>query len=269
MRAGRQDYILNPDAISYMVENQFPAFAFEKIIGHLDAVFENDQKWASFLSDNDIINERHKKIITEAALIGSIVEHGIDKDMVIVSDDAGQFDVFLHALCWLHAERAIAKIIPYSDQAAEDLNYIKDQFWTLYQELKKYKSNPCKKEKRRLEVMFNEIFTSETHSATLNQALKRILLNKDELLLVLERPDIPLHNNSAENAIREYVKKRKVSGGTRSDIGRQARDTFISLKKTCRKLGISFWQYLIDRMKNAETIPFLPDMIKLQALSPD
>ena len=269
MRAGRTDYILNPDAISYMIENQFPAFAFDKIIGHLDAVFENDQQWVSFLSDNDIVNERHIKTITEAALIGSIVEHGICKDMVVVSDDAGQFDVFLHALCWIHAERAIAKIIPYSDQAEVDLNDIRDKLWTLYQELKKYKSNPCKKDKRRLELMFNEIFTSETHSATLNQALKRILQNKDELLLVLQRPDIPLHNNSAENAIREYVKKRKISGGTRSDMGRQARDTFISLKKTCRKLGISFWQYLIDRIINVETIPFLPDLIKAQSLSPE
>ena len=116
--------------------------------------------------------------------------------------------------------------------------------------------------------MFDTIFTSNTHSATLNQALKRLFLNKEELLLVLQRPDIPLHNNSAENAIREYVKKRKISGGTRSDPGRRARDTFVSLKKTCRKLGLSFWQYLNDRVINAGKIPSLPDLIKAQALSP-
>jgi hypothetical protein len=91
-----------------------------------------------------------------------------------------------------------------------------------------------------LKDTFDEIFTAKTDSVMLNEALKRIHKNKDELLMVLERPDIPLHNNNAENAIREYVKKRKISGSTRSESGRLARNTFTSLKKTCRKLGISF-----------------------------
>ena len=51
-----------------------------------------------------------------------------------------------------------------------------------------------------------------------------------------------------DSSVREYVKKRKVSGSTRSDLGRRCRDTFTSLKKTCRKLGISFWEYLNDRV---------------------
>ena len=83
---------------------------------------------------------------------------------------------------------------------------------------------------------------------------------------MLERPDIPLHNNSAENAIREYVKNRKISGGTRSELGRLARDTFTSLKKTCRKLGLSFWQYLKDRIENIGFYPTLSSLIKEQAL---
>ena len=89
-----------------------------------------------------------------------------------------------------------------------------------------------------------------------------------ELLLVLERPDIPLHNNGAENAIREYVKKRKISGGTRSDAGRKCRDIFTSLKKTYRKLGLSFWQYLKDRIENVGLIPDLPELVHQQILTP-
>ena len=81
------------------------------------------------------------------------------------------------------------------------------------------------------------------------------------LLLVLKRPEIPLHTNGSEGDIRDYVRKRKVSGGTRSDTGRQCRDTFSSLKKTCRKLGISFWQYLIDRISCTEHIPPLSHII--------
>jgi len=69
-----------------------------------------------------------------------------------------------------------------------------------------------------------------------------------ELLRVLDRPEIPLHTNGSETDIWDYVKKKKVSGGTRSDEGRRCRDTFASLKKTCRKLDISFWDYLADRL---------------------
>jgi len=134
--------------------------------------------------------------------------------------------------------------------------------------LKKYKENPNPSDKRRLNNKFDEIFTRKTATATLNNALQRIYNNKSELLLVLERPDIPLHNNSAENAIREYVKKRKISGSTRSETGRQCRDTFTSSKKTCRKLGISFWQYLQDRIEGLGLVPGLPDLIRQQALAP-
>jgi hypothetical protein len=80
--------------------------------------------------------------------------------------------------------------------------------------------------------------------------------------MVLERPEIPLHTNGSETDLRDFVKKRKVSGGTRSDEGRQCRDSFASLKKTCRKLTISFWQYLKDRHGLAEVpVAYLPDII--------
>ncbi len=112
------------------------------------------------------------------------------------------------------------------------------------------------------------IFTTRTSCQTLNLALDRIYKNKSELLLVFERPDIPLHNNAAENAIREYAQRRKLSGSTRSDTGRKCRDTFPSLKKTCRKLGLSLWKYLLDRIENTGRILTLPDLIRQQALYP-
>jgi hypothetical protein len=83
-------------------------------------------------------------------------------------------------------------------------------------------------------------------------------------LLVLERPDIPLHNNTSENDLRDYVKKRKISGSTRSGPGRRCRDTFTSLKKTCRKHGVSFWEYLKDRVTGQNVIARLPDLIRSQ-----
>jgi hypothetical protein len=231
-------------------------------------IFANDAQWDAFLTNNGIVKDRHVQIATEGVLIGTIIEHGISKNLVILSDDAGQFNVLLHALCWIHANRAIDKIIPFTDQAKIDLDTVKDQVWQLYEELKSYKENPKPADKKRLNDLFDEIFTQKTSSASLNAALKRINNNKSELMLVLERPDIPLHNNGAETAIREYVKKRKISGSTRSESGRRCRDTFTSLKKTCRKLGVSFWQYLKDRIENTGTIPDLSDLIRQHCLNP-
>jgi hypothetical protein len=116
--------------------------------------------------------------------------------------------------------------------------------------------------------MFDKINSSKNASATLNTVLKRIYKNKSELLLVLQRPDIPLHNNGAESAIREYVKKRKISGSNRSETGRQCRDTFTSLKKTCQKLELSFWQFLKDRAEQTDFIPDLSELIRQHALRP-
>jgi hypothetical protein len=268
MRAGHSDFAINMDAICYMHEHKLPQKPLEAIIENKGMIFANDAQWDAFLTDNGIVKDRHVKIATEGVLLGSIIEHGISKHLVVVSDDAGQFNVLLHALCWIHANRAIDKIIPFTDQAKKDLNTVKDQVWQLYEGLKAYKENPNPADKNRLNDMFDEIFTQTTSSASLNAALKRINNNKSELLLVLERPDIPLHNNGAENAIREYVKKRKISGSTRSESGRRCRDTFTSLKKTCRKLGVFFWQYLKDRIEGTGVIPDLSDLIRQHSLNP-
>ena len=78
---------------------------------------------------------------------------------------------------------------------------------------------------------------------------------------MLDRPDIALHTNGSENDIRCQVTKRKVSGGTRSDLGRDCRDAFLSLAKTCAKLQISFWDYLGSRLavQGCQPIPPLAD----------
>jgi hypothetical protein len=268
MRAGSSDFVINMDAICYMQSNKLPQKPLETIIENKGMIFANAPQWDAFLTDNGIVKDRHVRIATEGVLIGTIIERGISKHLVIVSDDAGQFNVLLHALCWIHANRAIDKVIAFTDQAKKDLDTVKDQVWLLYEGLKKYKQNPKIKEKKRLEDMFDNIFSSKTASATLNTVLKRIYNNKSELLLVLDRPDIPLHNNGAENAIREYVKKRKISGSTRSETGRRCRDTFTSLKKTCRKLGVSFWQYLKDRIEKIGIIPDLSELVRQHSLNP-
>jgi hypothetical protein len=98
----------------------------------------------------------------------------------------------------------------------------------------------------------------------------RLNANKSELLMVLERPEIPLHTNGSANDIRCHVTRRKVSAGTRSDIGRDCRDAFLGIAKTCAKLEIAFWDYLGDRLAvpATEAVPRLPEIILARAQSP-
>jgi hypothetical protein len=100
-------------------------------------------------------------------------------------------------------------------------------------------------------------------SARFDQQLQRLHRHKADLLHVLERPEIPLHTNDSENDIRSAVTKRKVSGGTVSAAGKVARDTMLDLIKTCRKLGVPYYQFLGDRfaVPGAPRVPYLPDLI--------
>jgi len=268
LRAGRTDYVINSDAVVYWESHKLPQPVIKILSAGQPTVMADDCEWNVYLEEEGITTARHVQIATEGALYASIIEHGISRNLIIVSDDAGQFNVLLHALCWIHAERSINKITPVGEKSKEDLEEVRGKLWGLYEDLKAYKVNPDPAEAERLDQLFDEIFTTKTHSASLNNALKRIHSNKSELLLVLRHPEIPLHNNLSENDIREYVKRRKISGGTRSEAGRRSRDTFTSLKKTCRKLGISFWEYLKDRLAKTQLIPKLAELIRNRSIQP-
>lgn len=268
LRAGHTDYVLSGEAIEYMVAQKLPQERLLKLAGATDRTFADRTSFLAALQGWGITDARHVRIATEGALLGSVLEHGINRELVIVSDDAGQFDVLRHALCWIHAERLLAKLVGFNDAQREALEQVRSAVWQLYSDLKAYQVGPTAEGKRALEERFDALCTTPTCFTSLNLALKRMHRNKGELLLVLERPDLPLHNNLSEGDIREYVKRRKISGGTRSDDGRRGRDTFASLKKTCRKLGISFWTYLNDRIRGDNLIPALPALIEARAQAP-
>ena len=267
LRKGHDDYVINEDALSYIQRQSFPQPLLVRLAESPEIHLATATDWKQHLEQLGIKKDRHVKIATEGALLGSVLHHGFSKDLVIISDDAGQFNILLHALCWIHAERTIHKLIGCSEKERKAIEDVRDRIWQLYRDLKVYKKMPDKETKLILEKRFDDIFSTKTCSTVLDAALRRVAKNKEELLLVLDRPDIPLHNNLSERDIREYVKKRKISGSTRSDNGRLCRDTFTSLKKTCRKLGVSFWSYLNDRVSNADEIPPLPDLIRAKAQS--
>jgi hypothetical protein len=268
LRAGQMDYVINEDALEYIYNQRLPKSLVHLLEDHPNKRFADFCQWEAHLQELEIVSHRHIKVATEAALLGSVLHHGIPKSLVIVSDDAGQFNILNHALCWIHAEGTLNKLIPPNDKKRKVLENVQKQIWDFYKGLKTYKISPDETKKTQLEESFEEIFTQKTNYQMLNLALGRIYVNKAELLLVLDRPEIPLHNNLSENDIREYVKRRKVSGSTRSEQGRRCRDTFTSLKKTCRKLGVSFWDYLLDRTSRTHKIPPLTELIFQHANAP-
>jgi hypothetical protein len=195
-------------------------------------------------------------------LLGSLIAHGVSPELVILSDGAGQYDVLKHAACWIHAERPPARLVPYSPEHRAAIAQVRGQIWELYQDLKGYRQQPEPWRRRDLKARFNQMCGQRTGFPSIDGILKGMRRHRAALLRVLERPEIPLHTNLSESHLRDYVKKRKISGSTRSELGRAARDTFASLKKTCRELGVNFWAYLQDRVRGASQIPRLAELIR-------
>jgi len=261
LRGPALDYTINPVALNYMRTEELPQEPLAAIKRSVGQTFDDEAAWKQYLQQHKISNKRHIRIATEGALLGTLAARGFPPDLVIISDDAGQFNVLLHALCWVHADRVFQRILPLNDLHSKELNWVHTQIWEIYSDLKRYKHDQDPGLKKAINAHFDELCRTKTTFATLNQALKRLARNKKELLLVLERPDIPLHNNLSERDIREYVIKRKISGSTRSENGRRCRDTFASLKKTCKKQGIAFWGFLLDRLRREHRVPYLPDLL--------
>jgi hypothetical protein len=261
LHAGDITYCLNAHALAYLQEEGLPQEPRRRLLSAPRGQIAGVACWEQHLDALGIDQKRHRRIATEGALLGGLIAKGFALDLVIVSDGAGQFAILLHALCWIHAERLVHKLIPLNDQQRADQARVRSAIWALYADLKAYRHHPDAALAPALEARFDAIFTQRTTFATLNQTLKRLHAHKGELLLVLERPDIPLHTNGSEGDIRGFVKWRKISGTTRSDLGQRCRDSFASLKKTCHKLGLSFWDYLGDRLHQHGAIPPLPDLV--------
>jgi hypothetical protein len=188
------------------------------------------------------------RLASEAALWGAIRAQGRLEATVIVSDEAGQFRVGDHALCWVHAERLVQKLIPANALQENAIEVFKRMVWWFYGRLKAFKAAPSPQLASELSRSFDRIFLRRTRYQSLDALLKRLAARKAELLRVLQSPEIPLNTNASENDIRTVVIKRKISGGTVSEKGRSARDVMLGLAKTCAKLRLSFFDYLGDRI---------------------
>ena len=266
LQGNHRAYAINEITLAYWERQKLAA----ALVGQLTQgpqEFVGEQAWQARLTELAIMDERHVRFATEGALLGGLVARGVSPDLAVLSDGAPQFVVFVHASCWIHAERPLAKLIPHNDQHRAAIEKIRSQIWELYQDLKAYRERPDQAQRPVFEARFDALVEQRTGYPSIDGVLKEMRDHKADLLRVLERPEVPLHTNAVESDIREFVKRRKISGGTRNDAGRRCRDTFASLKKTCRKLGVRFWDYLQDRVRGLGKIPRLAELIRQKARS--
>jgi len=260
-------YLINPYTLSFLEERKLKASVLSSLkllLKRGTMSREEFEKELNLLVPE--LKERHGSMILEAAAIAAYQEnHASPTIQRLVCDDAKQFYYItpLRALCWIHEERHYAKLIPLLPYHQGLVDNFRSQIWDYYYELDEYKKNPNEEEKIRLSDLFDEIFSTNTGYDDLDHRIQLTKEKKDSLLVVLDHPDTPLHNNPAELALRMYVIKRKISFGTRSDEGTKSWETFFTIMDTCRKLGVNFRDYLYDRISNQNKMPSLSSLIPI------
>jgi len=268
LRAGHTEFVLNDAAFDYMRSRALSTALIARLAEQPQTAFADQAAWQAHLDRLGFtgltIVPNPVQIATEGAIWGSIHAHDFLRDAVVLSDDAGQFAVGRHALCWVHAERLVHKLDAFTDHNRAAQQKVRTLIWDFYAALKAYRAKPEKSHRLALRARFDRIFHRRTGFVTLDRLLARLHANKAELLMVLDHPETPLNTNGSENDIRCQVTRRKVSAGTRSDPGRDCRDAFLSLAKTCTKLGVAFWDYLGSRLHvTAQCIvPPLPGLVR-------
>ena len=184
-------------------------------------------------------------------------------------DDAPQFKQItpLTALCWIHDGRHYKKLSPVILSHRKQLDTFLTSYWDYYHQLLAYKTEPCVATAETLLNEFDQLFTTKTGYAQLDDRIEKTKAKKESLLLVLNHPTIPLHNNASELGARVQARYRDMSLHTVSEKGTESKDTFMTLVDTARKLAVNSFHYLLDRISGKNEMPALDSLIKARNMS--
>lgn len=270
LRNGRERrFRLNAQALGYLAGLPWSKAAWRTLQAGLG---ETDLAEPAFLAWLDthlpkLSQQQRKALIDAAAVAAYHVEPDFPVVQALVCDDAPQFNWLTQdmMLCWVHAGRPFKKLVPAVKLHRDLLAGFLHDFWDYYDQLLLYRQRPSPQEALRLETAFDQLFATHTGYAQLDERIAKTRANKDSLLLVLKHPELPLHNNAAELGVRQRVRKRDVSFGPRTHDGVRAWDTFATLAATTKKLGVSFYRYLHDRISADNQIPPLADLLQQRA----
>lgn len=228
-----------------------------------------DEKKLQRLIDGILYNPDKGKIIrTRIMEAGAIAAYHNRTDIpvikVLLSDDAPQFKKLTEeqALCWIHDGRNYKKLEPVVPLHKKELEDFRSEYWNYYWKLLQFKENPTTENSEQLSTDFDVLVSRKTNYEALNERIEITKEKKSELLLTLKYPEIPLHNNAAELGARSQVRKRDVSLHTMTEDGTKASDTFMTIVQTAKKLGVSVFDYIGDRVSKSFKMQSLAEMIK-------
>jgi hypothetical protein len=273
LRNGRKRiFRLNAEALGYLENLPWSKTTWRTLQSWTTEGGEQDLEEGAFLERlkatlPKLSQQQRKALIDAAAVAAYHAETGFPVVQALVCDDAPQFNWLCREmmLCWVHAGRPFKKLTPVVALYRELLDGFLKQFWEYYDQLLAYRQKPTSEEGLRLEIEFDHLFSTHTGYDELDQRISKTRAKKASLLLVLKYPELPLHNNAAELAVRQRVRKRDVSFGPRTEDGVRAWDTFATLAATAKKLGVSFYRYLHDRISTENQIPPLADLVEKRA----
>ncbi len=200
LRGPDTDSTINDVAVAYWQRQKLP----QAVIARLTAGAQrwaDKTAWQASLTQQQVTDPRHVRSATEGAVLGSLIAHGVSPELTVLSDGAGQFDVFGHALCWLHVERPLERLVPHNEKHRQAIEQIRQRIWELYTGLKAYRQAATMAAREALGKQFDELVAQRTDYPSIDRVLKGMAADRAKLLLVLERPEVPLHNNLSEGHI--------------------------------------------------------------------
>ena len=209
-----------------------------------------------------------KKIIIEASAI--IAYQQLPQAIkILVCDDAPQFKQIttLLSLCWVHAGRHYKKLTPIVPAHKELTDNFTSHFWDYYHQLLAYQENPLPELSITLSSKFDELFSTVTGYEELDKRIARTRSQKNNLLVVLEYPTTPLHNNPAELGARVQARRRDISYQTQNAKGTKAKDSIMSVVQTAIKLKINAFRYVKDRISNTMQMISLAEIIERSSVN--
>jgi hypothetical protein len=262
-------FLLNDEALELLGSLRVSA----RVIGQLNGLPHEqelgEREFTGLLSEHlpALGPQQFSRILDAAAIAAYHAQTGFPVVELFICDDAPQFKLVTDelSLCWIHEGRHYKKLIPHVAYHRQLLDDFLKRYWGFYGQLLVYRGHPTEEDRIRLTSEFDELFSTVTGYDALDERIAKTQAKKESMLMVLEHPEIPLHNNSAELAARKRVRRRKISFGTRSEDGTKAWDTFATLEATAKKLGVSFFEYIYDRISSAYRMPSLADLISTRA----
>jgi hypothetical protein len=208
---------------------------------HQGTQFQTEQDFEAFLDKLCLWKKRLRKVCAEGAWIGFIQHHCLAADQILLSDRAPQFGILDHAACWVHMERPLRKLIASTPELEQEIKTVRDAIWNLYRQVQEASVTQEGMDEAR--AAFQALVNIRVESPGVQAVLDSFREYEDELLKALDHPGLPLHNNASEQDIRGMVRFRKISGSTKSEEGKAFRDSMMTIKHTCRRLGISYWEF--------------------------